>query len=238
MNAWKPLLEVQALDTTLTQLAHRRDQLPERAELAQVEEELGRLRTTVESAEADKHALVKDQKRIEDEIALLEDKIAGAEKVLYGGGSSDPKELQAFQDEITSLRDRISRLEDDELELMEQVEPIDEALAGHAETKTALDAQAQRLTATIAEAEAALDRERDDVAGRRSELVAAVPADVVAEYDALRARLGGVAVARLDGGVCGACHLKLSAVEHDRILHLSPDERVVCEDCGRVLVRD
>ena len=54
----------------------------------------------------------------------------------------------------------------------------------------------------------------------------------------MRQRLGGVAVARLEGGVCGACHMKLSAVENDRIQHEAPDEPVRCEDCGRFLVRD
>jgi len=44
-------------------------------------------------------------------------------------------------------------------------------------------------------------------------------------------------VARLEAGACGACHIKLSAVEHDRIQHLPDDEEVRCEECGRVLVR-
>jgi uncharacterized protein len=94
------------------------------------------------------------------------------------------------------------------------------------------------VTATIAEAEAAIDAERADIDARRAGLVAGIDAAAVQEYDTMRSRLGGVAVARLEHGSCGACHMKLSAVEHDRILHLSPDELVRCEDCGRILVRD
>jgi uncharacterized protein len=73
---------------------------------------------------------------------------------------------------------------------------------------------------------------------RRDALVADIDPAALQEYDTARARLGGVAVARLEHGSCGACHMKLSAVEHDRILHLSPDEPVRCEDCDRFLVRD
>ena len=237
MNPWHQLLEVQAVDTHLTQLDHRLAQLPERAELAAVDDQLAGLRAEVAAVEAEKHVIDKDQTRIEDEIASIEDKIASADRQLYGG-SSDVKELQALQDEIAALRRRISGLEDQELELMEQVEPIDARLAALAVRRDELDQQAVALTAALAEAEADLDRERAGVVARRDELVGGIDPAALQEYDAVRARLGGVAVARLEHGSCGACHMKLSAVENDRILHLSPDEPVRCEDCGRFLVRD
>ena len=237
MNPWHQLLEVQAVDTHLTQLDHRLAQLPERAELAAVDDQLAGLRAEVAAVEAEKHVIDKDQTRIEDEIASIEDKIASADRQLYGG-SSDVKELQALQDEIAALRRRISGLEDQELELMEQVEPIDARLAALAVRRDELDQQAVALTAALAEAEADLDRERAGVVARRDELVGGIDPAALQEYDEVRARLGGVAVARLEHGSCGACHMKLSAVENDRILHLSPDEPVRCEDCGRFLVRD
>ncbi len=237
MNPWKQLLDVQAVDTVSTQLDHRRSQLPARAELVAIEDQLAALRAEVAAVESEKHVLDKEQTRIEDEIASIEDKIASADRQLYGG-SSDVKELQVLQEEIGALRRRISGLEDQELALMEQVEPIDERLAGLAAQREELDRQAIALTASLAEAEAEIDRERDEVRARRDELVAGIEPAAVQEYEKVRGQLGGVAVARLEHGSCGACHMKLSAVEHDRILHLSPEEPVRCEDCGRFLVRD
>lgn len=237
MNPWKQLLDVQALDTNLTQLDHRHAQLPARAELAALEGQLAALRAEVAGVEGEKHLLDKEQTRIEDEITSIEDKIASADRQLYSG-SSDVKELQVLQEEIGALRRRISGLEDQELELMEQVEPIDQRLSGLAAQRDELDRQAIALTAAIAEAEAEIDRERDDVRARRDELVAGIDQGALQEYEKVRGRLGGVAVARLEHGSCGACHMKLSAVEHDRILHLGPEEPVRCEDCGRFLVRD
>jgi len=237
MNPWKQLLDVQALDTTLDQLGHRAANLPERARLAEVDEQLARLRAEVALVEDERRALVKEQTRLEDEIASVEAKIASADRQLYGG-SSDIKELQALQDEIASLKRRVSALEDEELELLEQLEPVDERLAGFAARQAELDAEAIAATKAVAEAEGDIAREQDDVRGRRAELVAGIDPGALSEYDTVRSRLGGVAVARLEHGSCGACHMKLSAVEHDRILHLPPDEPVRCEDCGRFLVRD
>jgi predicted nucleic acid-binding Zn-ribbon protein len=59
----------------------------------------------------------------------------------------------------------------------------------------------------------------------------------LAEYERLRERFGGVAVAQLVGPTCQGCHLQLSAVELDRIRRLDADEVVYCEACGRLLVR-
>jgi predicted nucleic acid-binding Zn-ribbon protein len=77
------------------------------------------------------------------------------------------------------------------------------------------------------------------VAAERADAAATVADDaLVAEYEALRRQLGGVAVAPLtDSGACGGCHLVLSAMERDRIKKLPDDARVTCEECGRLLVR-
>ena len=64
-----------------------------------------------------------------------------------------------------------------------------------------------------------------------------VDAELLATYEGLRGELGGIAVARLVGSVCGGCHLGLSAVEVDRIKKQPPDALVRCDECGRLLVR-
>ena len=64
-----------------------------------------------------------------------------------------------------------------------------------------------------------------------------VEADDLALYERMRARLGGVALARLVQGRCDGCHVALSASEVDRIRREPPDARIECEHCGRLLVR-
>jgi predicted nucleic acid-binding Zn-ribbon protein len=64
-----------------------------------------------------------------------------------------------------------------------------------------------------------------------------VPPNLLARYDELRLRLGGVAVAELHDGRCSGCHLRLSNVALERVKNAPPDELVECEECGRLLVR-
>lgn len=235
-NPWEQLLAVQAIDTTIQQLDHRLAQLPERTALEEVETKLVALRAQVTEAEDAKAALVKAQKKIEVEIADIETKIEHDNEQLYAGGS-DPSVLQSLQHEIDTRKQRISSLEDDELELMEQVEPIDERLESLAREQEALDQEAAQATTALANKESEIDTERSAAVQEREALAADVDPDALARYETVRNRLGGMAVARLEGGVCGSCHMKLSAVEHDRIQHLPPDAEVQCEDCGRFLVR-
>ena len=62
------------------------------------------------------------------------------------------------------------------------------------------------------------------------------PSTCSGTYERQRARLEGVAVARLVGGRCDGCHLTLPAVELDRIRHESAGTLEYCEQCGRILV--
>ena len=78
-----------------------------------------------------------------------------------------------------------------------------------------------------------LDRTRAE----RDGLVGGIDADLLGEYDELRKRSGGIAIARLVSGHCGGCHLSLSAVEIDRIKKLPPEAPAHCEECGRLLAR-
>jgi uncharacterized protein len=237
MTHWDDLLAVQEHDTSVDQLLHRREHLPSRAELDGVMGELAALDASTAELEEARHGLGREQQRLEDEIASLNDRANHHDKTLYSGTIGNPRELQSLQDEIASLKRRISQLEDQELEVMEQIEPLDGQLAGLAASRAALDERGGALRAEIAEEEVAIEAELERVRTERDELVGHVDAELLAEYDDLRKRSGGIAIARLVGGSCGGCHLSLSAVDIDRIKKLPPEAPAHCEECGRLLAR-
>lgn len=238
MNAFEQLLLVQSHDTHLDQLRHRRDSLPERAELERQAEELARLDAARAEADQRKAELVSQQRRLEDEVALIEAKVTEVDDTLYKSGTiTSPKEAQVLTEELDALAKRQRRLEDEVIVLMEQVEPIDEELARLASQSDELGTQIDATRAALTKAEAEVDAEIGEVEGQRLDAVAGIDEPRVAEYEQLRKQLGGIAVARLTSGTCGGCNLTLSAVERDRLKSLSPDEPAYCEECGRLLVR-
>jgi uncharacterized protein len=237
MSRWDRLLAVQDQDTHADQLRHRSATLPVRDVLAKLEAEAVALDARVAETGERLTVLKRSQTRLEDEVALLEEKVARTDRQLYSGETNSPKELQALQDEIASLRTRITELEDDQLEVMEAREPVEADLGTLTTERHELGAQIDERQQELAAVEAEISAELATVEQRRAELATDLPDDVLASYEKLRGALGGIAIARLVNGTCQGCHLQLSAVEVDRIRKLPADETVTCEECGRFLVR-
>ncbi|MEJ7584946.1 MAG: hypothetical protein WKF43_12900 [Acidimicrobiales bacterium] len=207
MSALEQLLVVQDHDTRADQLRHRRTALPERSALVEAETERKRVGHELAGVEVGRDALSREQQRLEDDIAVTEERIRTVDRVLYSGTTTNPRDLQAFQDEVTSLKRRVSLLEDQELAVMEQLEPTEVDRRQRAEVLRDLEAEIERLSSAVTVAEAELDVDLQANAVGRAEAASAVDAGLLAEYEAIRARSAGVGVARLVAGVCGGCRL-------------------------------
>lgn len=176
-------------------------------------------------------------KRNEDELAALEDRTKREYDRLYSGEVTGTRELLTLQEEVDGLRSRSSDMESGALELMEAIEGVDAEVEALESSLEAADAEVAAAQQQLAEAEAVVQAEIDQEAAARSTEAAEIPEAALTSYDGLRARMGGVAVARLRNGTCEGCHLALSAMELDRIRHAPADELCHCEECGRILVR-
>jgi predicted nucleic acid-binding Zn-ribbon protein len=237
MSIFEQLLAVQEHDTHLDQLRHRHATLPERASLEQQQRAIEAHDAQTRAIQDQRDAIARDQKRIEDEVAMVEAKATDVDKTLYSGTVRSPRELQGFQDDLSSLRRRQRQLEDEVLGFMEQLEPLDDELERRTRERAGLDAAASTMAEALDAVERELDREINAAERERTDALGPVPAELVNRYENLRLQQDGIAIARLVGNSCGGCHLKLSAVEIDRLKHEPPDALVFCEECGRLLVR-
>jgi len=235
--AQEALLRVQEHDTNLTQLEHRKQTLPERDELAAEEAARSQLEAELDAVGGRRADLERSQRRMEDELASVDQKWKDTDRLLYGGTVSNPRELQALQEELGALKRRQGALEDQLLEVLELTDPVVEELERLGENRNRLDAQTAALRQKIEAAEAEIDREIESVQAGRAESVAMVPGELLESYEKLRSQLGDVAVARLEGNRCLGCHLTLPATEVDQIKRQPPDAIVRHEECGRILVR-
>ncbi len=236
-TALEALLQVQAHDLVIDQLRHRRATLAERRslrELAQSCDDIDRRLAEVGTRASD---LDRRQRRLQDEVDALSAKRSSSQERLYGGAVQAPRELQALAQEVELLARRVSELEDEQLELMEAAAPLEQERSALETRRRDLDTEGARLVGVVAELEAGIDTSLASEASLRAQAAADVPADLLAAYEQLRRRLDGVAVARLDGGRCTGCHLRLPAVELDAIRRAPAGTVVRHEECGRILVR-
>ena len=231
------LLEVQDHDTAIGQLEHRKAALPEQVELTGVESRLSVLESAAAQVQVGRDELGLRQAALEELIEASRSRRTELERRMYGGQVSAARDLQAMDEEVTHLKRRISELEDHEIEIMEALEPIDGELETIRVEREKLWVDRDRLRAAIAEAVVTIDEDLVARAEARVSAAAAVPSDLLARYEKLRKINGGTGAARLVGGSCSGCHLSLSSMEVDRIRKARPDEVILCDQCGRILVR-
>jgi uncharacterized protein len=234
MRGLDRLLELQELDSAIDRLEVRKRQLEEgkemaaaRASMEDAEGRLGELRLGVD-------AVMREQQRLEREIDSMTRKAEADEKRLYDGSIVNIKEMEALQHEITSLRERRSRSED---ELLEQMVRRDDLESRAGEANTLVQQTRARLEAVGGEAIAELERIEEELAEKRvtrEKLVPEFDDELLELYEELRGQKRGVAVAALVDGVCQACHEKLSAMELDRLKRTEGVKR--CEYCRRIVV--
>jgi uncharacterized protein len=231
------LLEVQDHDTAVDQLRHRRSSLPEQAQLVDVEARLAALEARAAELQVGRDELGLRQGALEEQIEASRTRQGELERRMYAGQVTAARDLQAMDEEVKHLRRHISELEDREIEIMEELEPIDGELESADRDRAALREDRDRLRRAIADAVEKIDADVTAQSAARLTAAAAVPADLLARYERLRTILSGTGAARLVGGSCGGCHLSLPAMEVDRIRKAPPDEVITCDQCGRILVR-
>jgi predicted nucleic acid-binding Zn-ribbon protein len=234
-DQWR-LLDVQANDTRLAQLAHRRRTLPELGEIAELEARLAKLdgdlvlaRTRVGDAE-------RTVAKAEADVELVRARARRNQQRLDAGQGA-PKELQAMQHELESLAHRQSVLEDEELEVMETLETAQNLVAG-------LEADRERAAQSLQDAIgrrdkafSALDADERVASDARTAASGGLPSDLLALYERVASANGGVGAAKLYQRRCEGCHIELNAADIGRIRAASPDSVIRCEECGRILIR-
>ncbi|MGW2372081.1 MULTISPECIES: zinc ribbon domain-containing protein [Kitasatospora] len=231
------LLDLQAIDSKLDQLAHRRRSLPEHAEIEKATADHTALKDLVIAAEAQKGDTARELTKAEQDVEQVRARAARNQQRLDSGAITSPKDLENLQHEIGSLAKRQGDLEEVVLEIMERQESANtrvEELSARLEHSTVILKEAEgRRDAAFAE----IDAEADKVKRDRETVAAVIPADLLKLYAKLRETQGGVGAARLYQRRCEGCRTEFSITELNAIKAEPADKVVRCENCSRILVR-
>jgi predicted nucleic acid-binding Zn-ribbon protein len=172
--------------------------------------------------------------RLEVDADALRERVEELEERIYGGTVTNLRELTAVEEEQTNAR----------RELMQAEEALGPARLAAEDSERARE----ELTTTLAEREEswavsapktrraarATQKEVTVLEEERDESSKNVPADELTLYDQLLYRRHGVAIARVERGVCLACHITLPLKEASRLRR--SDAIVTCGNCGRILI--
>ena len=232
MTIAKSLLSLQDADQALA--LRRRDYREVEGELKS-EGGLPELRENCEKTKVRELESKVETARLESEFAMLKEKVAELETRLYGGAITNVRELTAIETEHSTARRSLAQVE-------ESIAPA-EVAAEHARQ------QYEGLTKELSEKEdlwkarnIELRQERVRVGTEFNEMLelrnaeaSEIPEDDLARYTRLFRSNRGVAVVRVDRGVCQGCAVRLPVGELTRLRNA--DGPIPCS-CGRALLTE
>ncbi|MDO5628825.1 MAG: C4-type zinc ribbon domain-containing protein [Mobilicoccus sp.] len=231
---WR-LLDLQAIDTRLAQIAHRVNTLPEATALRATTDEMGVLDSEITRAKVALDDVRREVDKAEADVALVRERAARNQSRL-DAGQGTAKDLQALQHELESLARRQAELEEVELDVMERVEEAEKRLATVSERRAPLDARRAEEESARDAALRELDDEKSGLERQRGDVAGGVGAELLGLYEKIRDATG-MGAAELRERRCEGCRLELMAADIDRIRKTPAETVVRCEECRRILVR-
>lgn len=209
-----------------------------KGELAHIEPERMTLKEKATNTQAGMERAKLKAKEIESSRKSLELEVQGKKELItkYANQQLQTRkneEYRALAQEIEGCKAAIFKIEDDEINLMEQGEAaqkeIVRATQAASEAKKLVDDQ----LAQLATREQNLNKELAELNSNRETLAEAVESGARAKYERLMKSKGEHVVVGVQRGVCGGCHMKLQP--QLLVLCQADKELVSCSNCGRIL---
>ena len=205
--------------------------------MSQISRQLGESETVVKT----QNQLQSEQQRLEElkrkqrsaewEIDDVVTKLTAAEEKLFSGEIKNPKELTNLQHEVDMLKARRDQLEEKALGVIDQVELSENSVARLSSELETLKAEWQRQQQQLSNELERLKAILSDLRHKRQLLTDEIAPETIEFYQELR-REKGMAVARVEQGICRGCRISLPSADLQRV---RSGNLMQCSSCGRIL---
>jgi predicted nucleic acid-binding Zn-ribbon protein len=228
------LLDLAEIDAELGRVEHRRANLPELAEIRELDTDLRSRQDSLASAQTELSDIDADWAKQDKEIDSVRAREQRDRSLLDSGLPG--KQQTEIEHELQTLRRRQSELEDDLLELMERREALATDVSHGAAEVSAVEEKMADARSRRDDTLAELDDTYARRTGEREAAAGELPSELLGLYERVR-KQKGVGAELLRQGRCGACRLELDRNTLATIRDAPADEVLRCEECGAILVR-
>jgi predicted nucleic acid-binding Zn-ribbon protein len=230
----QPLLQLQRVDTALLQLAHHQSSLAERTSLAAA-------KAGLVATQGKHNKLLTELKAVKEDVVALEAANKKCEMAIQKYSQQlktviAPREAEALQHEIETMRVERSGNDDKELALLEKSENIESQISELAEQIDSQQASVEQATLAVNSVLATCEADKQKLDAQRSQVASEIDPKLIKLYDVKRNKRTTPAVADLHGTKCQSCHLDLSVVELSALKKVSAEEFAECPNCDCYLV--
>ena len=232
LHSLADLLDLQEVDLQIDRLLHERQSIPELEEYRQAHERAQAAEAALAAAQQELRETSLELDKTEGELDITANRLEAEQNRLYAGGLS-ARDADYLRREVEMLDRKRRDAEDLVLELMERREMQEAAvgtLSSDVDEATSVKAKVEEV---IKGAWRNIDSQLAVKEARKAEVAPLIPDDLMELYEQLRSSKEGVAVGALTDGMCGGCHLRLTAAEE---LDAKQSDPPRCIHCRRILV--
>ncbi len=230
------LLDLQELDTEIDRAKTALDRLRTDAEFAQAKKDVADLTEQLAAAESARREADRDAAEASEKAASTRTHRDRTRNRLHAGGGSH-KELEAMMHEEQTLEGLLTEHDQAALAAMRAADAAADRVTAVQERKAAVEASGRERAAHLKQEGQRITEHGRALASRRAALASELPAAIVARYEKVRARNGGVGAGRLEGDRASTSGTPLSPAELDRLRALPEDALGECPETGALLVR-
>ncbi len=194
-------------------------------------EELSAARSKLISIYNHLEELKKKQQEIDWAIDDIEAKLKKSNDDLYSGRINNPKELTNLQQEVKIMESQRKQQEDAALEVMAQIETVTAEQSAQAICFKAIESEWRNEHAALIGEAQRLKTEIARLKDKREATADGIVPEMLEYYNQLKEKKG-LAVSKIEQGMCCGCRISLSTAELQRV---RTGQVVECSSCHRIL---
>ncbi len=175
------------------------------------------------------------RRQAQSAIDQIEQRVANIDQRMYSGAVTNPRELEAYQDERAMLVRNQGVEEDRLLDLMVEAEDTQQSRDEAQEVFDKIHGERSAEVAELGARDEELASDLPALKQRRSAMATEFSPQVLAIYETVRRSRGGQGAALLDQrGLCQGCRLVVPLTESQRVRN--SEDIVQCGSCARILI--
>ena len=223
------LVKLQAIDSDIQHVNQRLGKVNDQK--SQLDLELNGAKSSKDSLQLKMDALNKDYRSLEADTSLNLTKVAASKDKLSSVKTN--KEYQSLLKEIDDIQALNSKLEDQMLEILDQIEELESQLA---EKNRQFESAEKRVAEDKAEIEKTAAADREKLAGLQNDFKAVmdtVAPDTLEVFQSVRNRVGNLTIAKVEKAVCAGCHMNIPPQMYNELQRF--EALMYCPHCQRLI---
>jgi predicted nucleic acid-binding Zn-ribbon protein len=235
--AYLRILDIQAFDTSLDQIAHKLKNLPEIIEAEKLRAQFEQLKYREVAGITEVADRELDVRKAESDVDQVRMRLEKDSQLLNSGSISDSKQLTELQHEVDSLKRRQNLLEDEEISILQQLEDAQKNLDSIRVELARVTQELQKADELATIRVANIESEREKIASERIAESKSVPEELLKLYEKVRTDNRGIGASRFSTGQCEGCRIQFSNADLNKFKNAADGELLRCEECRAILVK-